>query len=65
MTGLAERNEKIEGEKKGIFLSSCIYTVAKFGVFLYGDFSKILTLKQYKEVIKEINIVNKRMEQKL
>ena len=44
-----------------LFKYEPIYNLAQFGKFLHGDPSEILTLKQYKEVLREIKTENLEM----
>ncbi len=43
-----------EQEFSELFKSEPIYTLTKFGKFLYGDLSEVLTLRKYKEMVRKL-----------
>ncbi len=43
-----------EQEFSKLFKSEPVYTLTKFGKFLYGDFSEVLTLRKYKEMVRKL-----------
>ena len=52
-----------EQEFSQIFKFEPIYTLSQFGKFLYGDLSEILTLKQHKEVLRDLKTKNPKIRE--
>ncbi len=53
-----------EQEFSEFFKYEPIYTLTKFGKFLYGDFSYILTLDRYLEILSKLKTENPQIKGK-